>query len=245
MARLHATSDLRGAIVIGRCLGLLAMVILAGCGSASSTVTPVASQALVTPTASSAIAGSQATTDDITAAMPYHLDFPDGWTRADPKNDDWEAFLADLRTKDPAYAQQLADAVSQSTSGFAAYETGSKEPFTPNVSCLTVDVAGEAPGTVLDEAEQQDAAIAKLPNIVGAPASDRIMLRVGETVRIRWRWTTPQGDGTSIGYAFVTGELLVTCVFTAGTGKIDAHEPEWLSILGTLALRTSGSPTPS
>ena len=130
-----------------------------------------------------------------------------------------------------------------------AYNVGSTDALTPNVGCNTLD-RGDASiaGTLVQGEKQNVEAIAQLPGIIGAPTSDRISLPVGETVRVRWRWTGPttdDGDTTSIGYLFVSGPTVHTCVFSAATPTISTHELEWEAILRTFKAKPSASPSAS
>ena len=89
---------------------------------------------------------------------------------------------------------------------------------------------------VLDLAEQQNVdAIAGLPETTVAPRADRVQLPVGEALRMRWQSDLgpPAGEAAAVGYLFVSGDLIVTCVFGSAVETVDEHEPEWRSILAT------------
>ena len=195
----------------------------AGCGGppvtqSSHSVSPVASP------------------DVVAAGVPFTLTFPAGWVSGTPG--DVQAYFEDLAKTDPTLAAQLMENVQLQTGGFVAYEVSSTEPLTPNVGCVTQDVAGATTPEVLDIAEQQNVdAIAGLPETTVAPIADRIELPVGEALRVRWQSDLgpPAGEAASVGYMFVSGTMMVTCVFTSAVETVDEHESGWRLILATFA----------
>ncbi|HEY6058914.1 MAG TPA: hypothetical protein VIV06_12850, partial [Candidatus Limnocylindrales bacterium] len=152
---------------------------------------------------------------------------------------DFASYLTALEKTNPDYAQKLKEILDRAqtpTYQFVAYNVGSADALTPSVGCTTLDRGDESIAAALAEGEKQNVeALAQLPGIVGGPTSDRITLPVGETVRVRWRWTDPTitSEGTSVGYLWVSGPTMYTCVFSASTSTIATHEPEWEAILGT------------
>jgi hypothetical protein len=134
------------------------------------------------------------------------------------------------------------------TNQFVAYDVGSPDEVTPTASCNTVDPGDTPADTILDLGEQQNVeALAQLPGVVGKPTSDRLILPVGETVRVRWHMIDSANglDLSSIGYFFVNDATVFTCVFSAGTATISTHEPEWEAILRTFQAKPLGSPSTS
>jgi YVTN family beta-propeller protein len=200
--------------------------------TAAASVTPSAS-----PTSSATFAGSF-------ADLPFSLDLPDGWVFGNPK--EMGSLLAALAKTDPDGAKKLEAIINAAptvTSQFVAYNVGSLDAFTPNVTCNTLDRGSTSVAEALDLGETQNVeGVAQLPGIIGRPTSDRIKLPIGETVRVRWRWSwkdpSPE-DVTSIGYLFVGGPTIYTCVFSADASTITTHEPEWEAILGTFKAKPS------
>lgn len=196
----------------------------------------------MSPASSPASAGSF---DD----LPFSLELGDGWVFGSVES--MATRLATLERTNPDYAKKLKvllDSAPTFTSEFVAYDVGSADDFTPNVSCNTLDRGDASIAAALAQGEKQNVeALAQLPDIVGRPTSDRISLPVGETVRVRWRWTGPsdETDATSIGYLFVSGPTVYTCVFSAGTSTIATHEPEWEAILRTFTATAVASPSAS
>jgi hypothetical protein len=181
------------------------------------------------------------------ADLPFALTMPDGWVFGNPK--DVAAGLAALQKSDTADAKKLQELLAQSptfTSEFIAYLVGSPDAFTPNISCNTLDRGSLSVADTLAQGQVQNVdARAELPGIIGKPTADRMTLPVGETVRVRWQWkeATSGADLTSIGYLFVAGPTVYTCVFSAGTPTVATHEPEWEAILRTFAAKPSASPS--
>jgi hypothetical protein len=170
--------------------------------------------------------------------VPFTLTFPEGWLAGTPA--DVEAYMKDLEKTDPTLAANLREALQLETSAFVAYEVSSTEPVIPSIACTTLDREGLSIPEVLDLAEQQNVdAIARLPETAVAPKADRIQLPVGEAVRVRWQWGLgpPAAEAAAVGYLFVSGDLVITCVFGSGVETVDKHEPEWRSILATFAPR--------
>lgn len=197
----------------------------AGSQTSASTLTPSAS-----PISSPTFAGSF-------ADLAFSFDMPDGWVFGSDRGIFSE--VDELADTNPDYARKLQaalDSSATSTSAFVAYDVASNDAFTPSISCTTLD-RGAMPGAeVLALGEKQNVeGVSQLPGIIGKPTSDRIALPVGQTVRVRWHWTDPrvEGEVSSIGYLFVSGPTVYTCVFSAGTSTIRTHEAEWEAILGT------------
>jgi hypothetical protein len=204
----------------------------------------------VAPEASTGGSGSGATRIQGAglARLPFRLDFPDGWVVGQPA--DLPALVDELETMDSDEARRLRELIEASampTSTLVAYHVGSSDEVVPDVGCTTLDRGGLPAKTVLDLGEEQNVeALAQLPGIVGAPTSDRLTLPVGETVRVRWRWENPAGgERTSIGYLFVGGSIVVTCVFSAASDTVAGHEPGWEAILGTFELTAAAAASPA
>ncbi|MDH4112503.1 MAG: hypothetical protein OEV60_07455 [Actinomycetota bacterium] len=218
--------------------GLAAVALLIGCSSGGASRPPTATSA-PTPTA--------APTQSVTPT-PFRLDFPDGWVVGQPT--DLPALLDELETMDSDEARKLRELIEASatpTSALVAYHVGSSDEVVPDVGCTTLDRGGLPVKTVLDLGEEQNVEhLAQYPGIVGAPTSDRLTLPVGETVRVRWRWESPAGsERTSIGYLFVGGPIVVTCVFSAASDTVAGHEPGWEAILGTFELTAAAAASPA
>jgi len=228
-------------------------LVLVGCGGSgpASTSAPAASALTSSPTAppptEPPVAGSF-------ADLPFSLDLPADWVFGTQQQVEANLrSLAQSNTADAKRIQALLAQVPPATSSFVAYEVGSKDSFTPNISCQTTDLGSITAADALNLGETQNSeAIAGMPGIVGKPVADRVVLPIGETVRIRWRTTALGADTTSIGYMFVAGPTVYTCVFTAATSAVAAHQPDWEAILGTFhakgsaaASGTATSPTPS
>jgi hypothetical protein len=212
-------------------LACLLTVAAVGCGE------PPISQSSPSVVSPSPPSMSPATSPNAAASgVPFTLTFPEGWVSGTPG--DVQGYLEDLANTDPTLAAQLMENVQLQTGAFVAFDASSTEPFPPNVGCVTQDVAGMAPSDVLDLAEQQNVeAIAGLPDTTVAPAADRVQLPVGEAIRVRWQSNLeqPPGEAAAVGFLFISGDLVVTCVFTSGVDTVDEHEPEWRSILATFA----------
>jgi len=182
------------------------------------------------------------------AELPFSLTMPDGWVFGNPK--EIAAGLAALQKSDTADAKKLQALLAQSptfTSEFIAYDVGSSDAFTPNIGCNTLDRREDlsVADTLAQGQVQNVAAIAEVPGIIGKPTADRMTLPVGEAVRVRWQWKDAASgtDAASIGYFFVAGPTVYTCVFSAGASTIATHEPEWEAILRTFAAKPSASPS--
>ena len=215
--------------------GVLASAVLAlsACGGAAATATP------------SGAAATAVTMAGSFADLPFTLTMPDGWAFGTQK--DVASELAALEQSDTADAGKLREILAQAptfTSEFVAYDVASNDSFTPNVSCNTLDRGNMSPADALAEGQAQNVAgLSQLPGIIGTPTADRMVLPVGEAVRVRWRATiaTSGADVSSIGYLFVAGPTVYTCVFSAGTPTIATHEPEWEAILRSFAAKPSAS----
>jgi hypothetical protein len=220
--------------------------LVAGCSSGTTQTAPLTPP----PTPDATSAATPATTAPSgLAGLPYSLEFPDGWVAGTPP--DLADMADELERTDSGQARRLRELLDDSpapTSSLVAYHVESRDAFTPNVGCTTLDRGGVLAETVLDVGEQQNVeAVAQLPYLVGTPTADRIGLSAGETVRVRWPWKDPRDgvDLTSIGYLFVGGPLVVTCVFTAASDTVASHEPEWETILGTFQLNEAAIPSPT
>jgi hypothetical protein len=227
-----------------RRLAVLGFILaLAGCGGSGSASTsgPVTSTSRA-PSPTLPLAGSF---ED----LPFTLELPAGWVFG--TRQDVEAALRSLLETDSADADRYQALLDQSppfSSAFVAYNVASSEDFTPAVSCNTVDRGDTPVADALNLGQTQNLeGIGQLPGLIGEPTADRMTLPVGETVRIRWRSTGLGADTTSIGYLFVAGPTVFTCVFTAATDTVDTHQPEWESILGTFraTATTAASGAPS
>jgi YVTN family beta-propeller protein len=162
---------------------------------------------------------------------------PDGWVFGSDRGIFSE--LDQLADTNPDYARKLKaalDTFATPTSAFVAYEVASHDAFTPSISCTTLDRGSTPAAEVLTLGEKQNIeGVAQLPGVIGKPTSDRIALPIGDSVRVRWHWTAPglEGELSSIGYLYVSGPTVYTCVFSASTSTIATHEPEWEAILRT------------
>ena len=217
----------------------LVALVAAGCAGAParSTETPQPSPSVVPVSSSSPSETPETSPIVVPAEVPFTLTFPDGWVSGTPG--DVQAYLEDLATTDPALAAYLMENLQLQTSGFVAFEVSSTDPITPNVGCVTQDAEGTPAADLLDLAEQQNVeAIAGLPGTTVAPTADRVELPMGEAVRVRWQSDLgpPAGVAATVGYLFVSGDLVVTCVFTSAVETVDEHEPEWREILATFEL---------
>jgi hypothetical protein len=221
-------------------------LVLVACGG-STPATPSAAGLTPSPAASASPAPTLAAAGSF-ADLPFSLDLPDGWVFGTPQ--DVAATLKELAASDAADAQRLQSILDQApttTSVFVAYQTSSSEGIPPSLSCNTLDLGtmSAADAMTLGETQNRDA-IAGLPGIVGEPVADRVSLPVGETVRIRWRSTAFGEDATSLGYQFVAGPTVFTCVFTSATTTAAMHQPEFEAILATFrALTPAASATPA
>jgi hypothetical protein len=216
---------------------------LAGCGGSEAvgTSTPVSptpgASVVAAPTTMPPFAGSF-------AELPFTLDLPQGWIFGTQQQ-----IEANLRSW--GYGKLLAQVQEDRppiTGGFVAYDIRGGDAVSANVSCNMLDRGITPPADALNLGETQNVeALGRLPGIVGRPSADRVLLPAGETVRIRWRNTSPATDTSSIGYMFVVGPTIYTCVFTAATSTVATQEPEWESILGTFQAKapTAAGPSPS
>ena len=183
------------------------------------------------------------------ADLPYRFEMPEGWLFGTSLN--LEAYLAEIAKSSPEDArryEELMSGVPAFKSEFVAYEVGADEDVLPNLYCNTLDRGGTSIAATLYRGESQNVeALSELPGIVERPTSDRITLPVGETVRIRWRTVDPAdgADRSFIGYLFISGQMVVTCVFSAGTVTVDGHEPGWESILRTFEVTAAYRQGPS
>ena len=106
-----------------------------------------------------------------------------------------------------------------------------------NVACTTQSTEGSPTAAILDLAEQQNVeSIAALPETTVAPKADRIKLPIGDVLRVRWGFVIDAPE-TSVGYLFVSGSLVVTCVFSSASDVVDTKEPAWRAILATFKPR--------
>jgi YVTN family beta-propeller protein len=214
----------------GSLTSLLLLGLVAAC-SGSASVSPLSS-----PRSSFSPEPSTTWVESFTD-LPFTFDLPEGWVFGSAS--EMASTIDELATANPEYAEKLQavlDTSATPTSGFVAYDVGSVDPLTPSMSCSTLDRGATPIAETLDLGETQNVeAVADLPGLIGTPTSDRMALPVGETVRVHWRWTDPSGRGeiSSIGHLFVSGPTIYTCVFSAGTSTIAAHEPEWEAILRT------------
>ena len=244
----HAARVIAGAKATRIPTALLVLLMAASACGPGAAESPGPS--LSTPEASGDGSGSGATRIQGAglARLPFRLDFPDGWVVGQPT--DLPALVDELETMDSDEAQKLRELIEASatpTSSLVAYNVGSTDEVAPDVGCTTLDRGGLPAKTVLDLGEEQNVeALAQLPGIVGVPTSDRLTLPVGETVRVRWRWDNPAGgERTSIGYLFVGGPIVVTCVFSAASDTVTGHEPGWEAILGTFELTAAAAASPA
>jgi hypothetical protein len=212
-------------------------VLVAACGGGVASTVPVEATA-TSPTSAASPSGSaaSATPSATVGDLPFTIVFPDGWVHGGTQ--DIASILADLAKTDPEYAKKIEAITRNSptfTSEFTAYNVGSSDRVTPNVGCNTLDRGDYSIADILDLGESQNReAVARLPGLIGTPTSDRMELPVGETVRVPWRWRQSTGtDLSSIGYLFVSGATVYTCVFSAETATVATHEPEWDAILRT------------
>jgi hypothetical protein len=176
------------------------------------------------------------------AELPFTLDLPQGWVFATQQE-----IEANLRSW--GYGKLLAKLLEDwppITGEFAAYDLRGGDAVSVTISCNMLEHGSLSPADALNLGETQNVeGLARLPGIVGRPSADRVLLPAGETVRIRWRNTSPGADTTSIGYLFVVGPTIYTCVFTAATSTVAAREAEWESILGTFQVKAPAAAGPS
>lgn len=209
----------------------LTVILVVGCGGAGSAFpSPSSQEASPSAQPSTAWVGSF-------ADLSFTFDLPEGWAFGSASN--MASWMDELARVNPDYAKKLKAALERAatpTSGFVAYDVSCVDALTPSMSCTTLDRGATSIAEILDLGEKQNVeGIAEMPGLIGQPTSDRITLPVGETVRVRWLWTDPsgQGESSSIGYLFVSGPTVYTCVFSAGTATIAVHEPEWEAIFRT------------
>ena len=232
----HRCPASRGTLVRA-CVPLL--VALVACSPAPASAPATSPSSISARPSSAPLAGSF-------ADLSYTLEMPAGWVFGTSSG--VGDYLSALEASDPALADRVQRILSESpsfTSEFLAYDLSSEDQVTPSVSCNTLDRRSMPVEETLNIAEQQNLdGISELPGIVGSPEADRLTLPVGETVRIRWRIAGPASDElASIGYLFVSGPTVYTCVFTSSATTVGAHEPEWEAILRTFETTATWSVT--
>jgi hypothetical protein len=177
-----------------------------------------------------------ATREPFPEDLPYTLGLPDDWLYVTGDATAWAAYLDDRKKTDPDDAARLTSAASRLSTPFHAVEIGSGD----SSGCGTRDTGGRSASEVLRSDEEQNIQeVASASNITKAPVAHSLTLPVGETVRMRWAWTTPEGHELAASmYAFAAADnTIVACLFQGEPVTADAHQPEWESILRTSRLK--------
>jgi hypothetical protein len=215
---------------------LAVVVLLAGCGAATTNPVP-----MTTPTSTAMVAPpspSLAPDVGMFAGLPYTMKLPDGWFGGGP--DTFADQLRAFESSNPELARIVKEMSPPVGDVFVAVSPNGGASL--SVNTLAAGPGWSSDAEILDESERQNLeGIASLPGTVGKPQADRVTLRSGDAVRIRWtsRATNPQdgsaGELLSVGYALTDGVTIFVVVFSYDGSPERLAEVE--QIMDSLELR--------
>ena len=230
-----------GAVVSARSVGnttrvlLLTTILVTGCGAPPATVGPSSSGS---PPETSPGASGGTVADGVIAAsfddLPFSFTLPTGWTLGTPAQRD--TFWQSMSERGAGIAANLAAEANARGAPVAviAYDGTENDDRNPVLTCSYLSRGSTSPSEAFETGKRQNLeGISASPNLVGAPTTDDIKLPLGDVARIRWREQAAETDISSIGYLFVAGPSIVTCVFRTATAAVAAREAEWEGILRT------------
>lgn len=157
-------------------------------------------------------------TADAFVGLPYRMDLPAGWIVASAETVD--ELLLTVEKTNPEFAATLEDSKPLQNQILAI------EPALDLHMSVSADpfhrTAGATDSEALDEVTELNlGGMRGFPDLVQAPAADRVQLPVGEAARIRLSQMLMGSDGeqfelSTVGYLFLSGDTVFTIVVSTG-----------------------------